>query len=105
VITLGEQWLIQSAAFDSRPADTGETRQLAELGNAVELLSGLNPRRLRTAFGYADWWKLHALVYMLRHPREAYRTRDVRTHLAALACGSAHSISAAFASGTASDAT
>ena len=63
---------------------SGETRQLAELGNAVELLSGLNPRRLRTAFGYADWWKLHALVYMLRHPREAYRTRDVRAHLAAL---------------------
>jgi len=63
---------------------SGETRQLAELGNAVELLSGLNPRRLRTAFGYADWWKLQALVYMLRHPREAYRTRDVRAHLEAL---------------------
>lgn len=63
---------------------SGETRQLAELGNAVELLAGLDPRRLSTAFGYADWWKLHALVYMLRHPRDAYRTRDVRTHLASL---------------------
>jgi len=39
---------------------------------------------IRTAFGYADWWKLHALVYMLRHPREAYRTREVRAHLATL---------------------
>jgi hypothetical protein len=63
---------------------SGETRQLAELGHAVELLAGLDPRRLRAAFGYADWWKLHALVYMLRHPREAYRTREVRAHLATL---------------------
>ncbi len=60
---------------------SGETRQLAELGHAVELLAGLDPRRLRAAFGYADWWKLHALVFMLRHPREAYRTREVRAHL------------------------
>ena len=60
---------------------SGETRALADLGHAVELLAGLDPRRLRTAFGYADWWKLHALVYMLRHPREAYRTREVRAHL------------------------
>jgi hypothetical protein len=64
---------------------SGETRQLIELGHAVELLAGLNPRRLRTTFGYADWWKLHALVYMMRHPREAYRTREVRAHLATLA--------------------
>jgi hypothetical protein len=63
---------------------SGEPRQLAELGHAVELLAGLDPRRLRAAFGYADWWKLHALVYMLRHPREAYRTREVRAHLETL---------------------
>ncbi|HVZ64201.1 MAG TPA: hypothetical protein VG838_06945 [Opitutaceae bacterium] len=63
---------------------SGETRQLVELGHAVELLAGLDPRRLRTAFGYADWWKLHALVYMMRHPREAYRTREVRAHLETL---------------------
>jgi hypothetical protein len=60
---------------------SGNKRIFVELGNAVELLAGLDPRRLRTAFGYADWWKLHALVYMLRHPREAYRTREVRLHL------------------------
>ena len=39
---------------------------------------------LRTAFGYADWWKLHVLVYMMRHPREAYRAREVRAHLETL---------------------
>ena len=63
---------------------SGDKRLLVELGNAVELLAGLDPRRLRTAFGYADWWKLHTLVYILRHPREAYRTREVRAHLETL---------------------
>jgi hypothetical protein len=63
---------------------SGDKRLFVELGNAVELLAGLDPRRLRTAFGYADWWKLHALVYMLRHPREAYRTRELRAHLETL---------------------
>ena len=63
---------------------SGDKRLFVELGNAVELLAGLDPRRLRTAFGYADWWKLHALVYMLRHPLEAYRTREVRAHLETL---------------------
>ncbi len=78
-------WLLQAGAeLLDTAIRSGETRQLAELGHAVELLAGLDPRRLRTAFGYADWWKLHALVYMLRHPREAYRTREVRAHLATL---------------------
>lgn len=63
---------------------SGDKRLFVELGNAVELLAGLDPRRLRTAFGYADWWKLHALVFMLRHPRGAYRTREVRAHLETL---------------------
>lgn len=62
----------------------GDTRTLAQLGSAVDLLAGIKPGRLRTAFGYADWWKLHALVFMLRHPCKAYRTRDVRAHLAGL---------------------
>lgn len=62
----------------------GDKRLLVELGNAVDLLVGLNPRRLRIAFGSADWWKLHALVYMLRHPRKSYRTREVRAHLGKL---------------------
>jgi hypothetical protein len=76
--------LQQCAALLDTAIRFGETRQLAQLGQAVELLSGLNPRRLRTAFGYADWWKLHALVYILRHPCAAYRTRDVRAHLETL---------------------
>ena len=63
---------------------SGDVRLFTELGRAVALLSNLEKGSLRTAFGYADWWKLHALVYMMRHPREAYRTREVRAHLETL---------------------
>lgn len=38
----------------------------------------------RGLFGHADWWKLNALFYMLRHPRESYRTRELRAHLSDL---------------------
>jgi hypothetical protein len=40
--------------------------------------------KLRASIGYTDWWKLHVLLYMLRHPSEAYRTREVRAHLEVL---------------------
>jgi hypothetical protein len=63
---------------------SGESRLFTELSRAVALLSNLEKGSLCTAFGYADWWKLHALVYMMRHPREAYRTREVRAHLETL---------------------
>ena len=63
---------------------SGDARLFTELSRAVALLSSLEKGSLRTAFGYADWWKLHALVYMMRHPREAYRTREVRAHLETL---------------------
>jgi hypothetical protein len=72
------------AKFLDAAIRSGNTRSLSQLGSAINLLTGLKPGRLRTAFGYADWWKLHALVYMLRHPRSGYRTRDVRAHLATL---------------------
>ena len=63
---------------------TSDTQPLRQLASAVELLAGRKEGQLRVAFGYADWWKLHTLVYMLRHPCEAYRTREVRAHLATL---------------------
>jgi len=73
-----------SADFLDAAIRSGDTRLFTELGRAVALLSNLEKGRLRTAFGYADWWKLHALVYMMRHPCEAYRTREVRAHLETL---------------------
>ena len=63
---------------------TGETRLALQLANAATLLKRSQAKGPAAGFGYANWWKLHALLYMLRHPREAYRTRDVRAHLATL---------------------
>ncbi len=57
------------------------TLTLLHMRRSVELLSSMKRSKLRSAIGYTDWWKLHALLYMLRHPREAYRTREVRAHL------------------------
>jgi hypothetical protein len=62
----------------------GETRLWANLPRALSLLSHTNKTNLRGAFGHADWWKVHALLYMMRRPRPAYRTREVRAHLTKL---------------------
>ena len=62
----------------------GEKRLLTQLTTAVAIQANAKPTSLRTVLGYSDWWKLHALLFMLRHPRESYRTRDVRGHLARL---------------------
>lgn len=60
-----------------------EFRLLRHLGQAARLLDSFQdkPKR-RAAVGFADWWKLQALLFILRHPRPAYRTRELRAHLA-----------------------
>ncbi|RRJ96388.1 hypothetical protein Ga0100231_021140 [Opitutaceae bacterium TAV4] len=73
-----------SASLLDQAIRSGDTKLVTQLVQAIHFLTDLEQGRLQSAFGYADWWKLHALVYMLRHPREAYRTRDVRAHLATL---------------------
>ena len=61
----------------------GEFRLLRHLAQATRLPTSFQdkPKR-RAALGFADWWKLQALLFILRHPRPAYRTRDLRAHLA-----------------------
>ena len=63
----------------------GDTRLLRHVGKTLRFLASLEkaPKR-RGLFGHTDWWKLNVLFYMLRHPRESYRTRDFRAHLAEL---------------------
>lgn len=63
----------------------GDTRLLRHVGKTLRFLASLEkaPKR-RGVFGHTDWWKLNVLFYMLRHPRESYRTRDFRAHLAEL---------------------
>ena len=63
----------------------GDTRLLRHVGKTLRFLASLEkaPKR-RGLFGHTDWWKLNVLFYMLRHPRESYRTREFRAHLAEL---------------------
>ncbi len=61
----------------------GELRLFRHLAQAARLLESLqDKRKRRAAVGFADWWKLQALLFILRHPRPAYRTRGLRAHLA-----------------------
>ncbi len=63
----------------------GDTSLLRHVGKTLRFLGTLEkaPKR-RALFGHTDWWKLNVLFYMLRHPRESYRTREFRAHLAQL---------------------
>lgn len=78
--------LIQaSAEWFGEVVCADQTHLLRHVGKALRLLRSLEkaPRR-RGLFGHADWWKLNVLFYMLRHPRESYRTREFRAYLAEL---------------------
>lgn len=62
----------------------GESHLLTSLSRALRLLKPGNRVELRGLLGHADWWKLQACLYILRNPQPAYRTREVRAHLAKL---------------------
>lgn len=42
------------------------------------------PGRRRAALGFGDWWKVNALLHILRHPAPHYRTRELQAHLASV---------------------
>jgi len=64
---------------------SGKRRLLKHLNQALAFVKKYeNKAERRTAVGYADWWKLNTLIYILWHPRESYSTRDLRAHLATL---------------------
>ena len=64
---------------------SGRRRLLKHLHEALAFVKKYeNHGKRRAIVGYADWWKLHALFYLLRHPRPTYRTRELRAHLATL---------------------
>lgn len=76
---------LASAGWFGQVVRAGETRLLRHVGKTLRFLASLEkaPKR-RGLFGHTDWWKLNVLFYMLRHPRESYRTRDFRSYLADL---------------------
>jgi hypothetical protein len=71
--------------FLDRVILSGQRRLLKHLDRALRLLKKCDDKAgRRAAFGYADWWKLNALFYILKHPQASYRTRDLRAHLGTL---------------------
>lgn len=74
-----------SVAFLDAVSRAGDRRLLRHYYKAISFLRAYAeiPQRRRTV-DYAEWWKLRALLFMLQHPRESYRTRDLRAHLASL---------------------
>ncbi len=76
---------LASVEWFGKAVRDGDTRLLRHVGKTLRFLGSLEkaPKR-RGLFGHTDWWKLNVLFYMLRHPRESYRTREFRAHLAEL---------------------
>ncbi|MGH7996286.1 MAG: hypothetical protein ACREFX_08040, partial [Opitutaceae bacterium] len=71
--------------FLDRVIPSGRRRLLKHLDRALGLLKRCeNKAKRRAIFGYADWWKLNVLLYLLRHPKPSYRTRELRAHLSTL---------------------
>lgn len=68
-------------AFDESGSQLPLLRHLAK---AAEFFEG-QPRGsiTRAHYGYANWWKLSVLHYMLNHPKPRYCTRNFTRHLAA----------------------
>ena len=76
---------LSRAAVDFLRAAFTTPRLLRQLERAIELTrTHADKTKRRSALGYSDWWKFQTLVYLLRHPRPAYRIRDLRAHLASL---------------------
>lgn len=75
--------VLAATAFVDDALRSGQLRRLRHLGQAARFLEAYadKPKR-RTTVSSADWWKLHALLFILKHPCPSYRTRDLIAHLA-----------------------
>jgi hypothetical protein len=74
-----------SVVFLDAVSRAGDRRLLRHYYKAISFLRAYAeiPQRRRNV-GYAEWWKLRVLLFMLQHPRPCYRIRDLRAHLAGL---------------------
>lgn len=72
-----------ASEFVAAAMTNGQSHLLQHLEKAADLTREFtNATRRRAVIGPSDWWKTHVLLYMLRHPSPAYRTRDLRAYLA-----------------------
>lgn len=71
--------------FLARALAEGGATLLRDLGKAAEFARSYAQRgQRRASLGFADWWKLQLLLYILRHPAPAYSTRELCAHLTSL---------------------
>jgi hypothetical protein len=70
-----------SGAFLTEALARGRTELLTQLFRGAEFLKEKGTVG-RGIYGHAYRWKLSVLIYMLNHPKPAYRVRDLRAHLA-----------------------
>ena len=71
-------------AFLELVLPSGRRRLLKHLNAALAFAKQYEKKKSRRALvGYSDWWKLNALIYVLRNPRYSYAVRDLRGHLTA----------------------
>jgi hypothetical protein len=63
-----------AVSFVDQAVRHGQLRLLRQLAKAIRFLAAYaeKPKR-RASVGFADWWKLHALFFILRNPRPSYR--------------------------------
>lgn len=85
---LSPRLMLSSAEWFGRVVQSGDTVLVRHVGKTLRFLASLEkaPQR-RGVFGHTDWWKLNVLFFILRHPRESYRTRELRAHLEDLGIG------------------
>jgi hypothetical protein len=75
--------LLTRAAVEFFTAAFTQPVLFRQMEHAIKLLRVDRSAR-RAALGYSDWWKLHVLFFVLRHPRSAYSIRELRAHLSRL---------------------
>ena len=81
--TVPPQLLRASSAFLAEATQPGRAGLLADLARALAFLDNHRIGEIgRATFGYAKWWKLSILLYLLNHPKKRYRVREFRDHLA-----------------------
>ncbi len=60
-------------------------RLFNQIAKAIDLLESKAVGQLGPeTYGSASWWKLNVLLYLLGHPKERYRTGELREHLRSL---------------------
>ena len=63
--------------------NTAATKHFYQLARASAFFQGCAPGTIgKPHYGHATWWQLNVLLYMLAHPKPAYRTREFVRHLA-----------------------